>query len=52
MIQGDDALTAMVESRSEDGPMVFLPIENGNNRGKYDDDDDDASYPSVSPRYL
>jgi len=52
MMQGDDALTAMVESRSEDGPMVFLPIENGNNRGKYDDDDDDASYPSVSPRYL
>jgi len=51
-IQGDDALTAMVESRSEDGPMVFLPIENDKNYNNRFDDDDDASYPSVSPRYL
>mmetsp|Transcript_32450 Transcript_32450/g.68234 ORF Transcript_32450/g.68234 Transcript_32450/m.68234 type:complete len:773 (-) Transcript_32450:187-2505(-) len=46
----DDALTAMVDSQSEDGPMVFLPLAG---MGTYTSDiDDDASYPSVTRSYL
>ena len=60
-IDADDALTAMVESQSEDGPILFLPADNhngGNNNGRHNryaqdiDGDDEASYPSVRPKYL
>mmetsp|Transcript_38088 Transcript_38088/g.81301 ORF Transcript_38088/g.81301 Transcript_38088/m.81301 type:complete len:1267 (+) Transcript_38088:285-4085(+) len=46
----DDALTAMVESQSEDGPMLFLPVAHHGQLGTETSDlDEDSSYPSVTP---
>lgn len=45
----DDALTAMVESQSEDTPMVFLPGGHDQAMDAPSGHEDDASHPSVTP---
>jgi len=46
----DEVMTAMAESRSEDGPMLFLPMD-GNPASAASEIHDDASYPSMTPNH-
>jgi len=44
----DEVLTSMVDSKSDDGPMLFLPVGHCS-QTEPSDMDDDASYPSMTP---